>query len=194
MSLPVFTIDGILPPFIGQGPGDDPALMSPYRADAIECVARFGTSNNRRKILCRWLDHRAELRKIGLKDGFQWLDGSFLEEKNPKDLDLVCFFYLPTQLSSEEEQIAFWNQNFQLFDRMAVKADFSLDAFFLPLDSTPETLVSLSRYYLQLFSHQRESYLWKGMVQVSMDDLADGGAKELLSAPLPDVTPEEDRS
>ncbi len=165
--------------------------MSPYEADAVEIVSRLGNSESRRQILSRWLDHRSALRSIGIDQGFQWLDGSFLEEKDPKDLDVVCFFYFPESVRTEDDQYCLWSANLQLFERSAVKSGYSLDAFFLPLQMSPEALVSLSRYYLQLFSHQRESYLWKGMLQVRLEDTNDDGAKELLLVPLPAIEAEE---
>lgn len=191
MPIPGFTIDGIIPPFTGIGPGDDPSLMSPYEADALEVVVRLGTSVKRREILGKWLDHRSALRGIGLQTGFQWLDGSFLEEKEPRDLDIVSFLNLPTNVETEEEQTAFFNINLELLDRDQVKLQFQLDAFFLALSMSPETLVLLSRYYLQLFSHQRESYLWKGMIQVRLEDANDGGAREQLLVPLRQAEPAE---
>jgi len=191
MSIPGFTIDGILPPFTGAGPGDDASLMSPYSVDALDFVIRFGVTDGRRKILNSWLDHRAALRNIGITEGFQWLDGSFLEEKEPKDLDIVCFIRLPQNVSTEAEIQALWTDSFGLFDRSEVKATYSLDAFFIDLMGSPEGLVSLSRYYLQLFSHQRVTFLWKGMIQVPLEDANDAQAREQLLVPLPTGQPEE---
>lgn len=192
MPIPAFSIDGILPPFTGSGPGDDPAFMSPYPADALEVMVLLGTSQKRREILGKWLNHRSALRNIGLNSGFQWLDGSFLESKEPKDLDIVSFIYRPASLSSEESILAFWNSNLGILDRDQVKAAFLLDAFFLELNGNPESLVSLSRYYLQLFSHQRESYLWKGMIQVPLEDANDAAARELMQVPLGADNPGDD--
>jgi len=191
MSIPVFTIDGILPPFTGTGPGDHVSLMSPYTADAIEVVRRFGATTGRRRILNGWLEHRTALREIGIANGSQWLDGSFLEEKEPNDLDIVCFIRLPENVSTEQEQVLFWNNHRALFDRSGIKNAFLLDAFFLPLDGDPETLVSVSRYYLQLFSHQRETFLWMGMIQVPLEDANDAEAREKLLVPLPVEEPQE---
>jgi hypothetical protein len=191
MSIPLFSIDGILPPFTGKGPGDNPSFMSPYEVDAQEVVRRFCTSGQRKQILKGWLDHRAALRSIGITRGFQWLDGSFLEEKEPHDLDIVSFVYLPDNAKTEEEQIQLWTSNSELFDRALVKGTYQLDAFFLSLEDEPETLVSLTRYFLQLFSHQRETFLWKGMIQVPLDDANDAGAREQLLVPIPTTEPEE---
>jgi hypothetical protein len=187
MSIPLFTIDGILPPFAGADPGDSPSLMSPFAVDSIEVALRFGTTDRRRQILNGWLDHRAALREIGIVEGFQWLDGSFLEEKEPNDLDVVCFIRLPRSVRTEEEQFALWNNNLAHFDRSAVRATYSLDCFFIPLDSSPEDLISLSRYFLQLFSHQRQTFLWKGMIQVPLEVADDALAREQLLVPLPNV-------
>ena len=80
------------------------------------------------------------LRGIGITNGFQWLDGSFLEEKEPKDLDIVCFFYLPDNVKTEEEQLSLWKENLALFERSAVKSAYFLDAFILDLKGSPEAL------------------------------------------------------
>lgn len=192
MPIPAFTIDGILPPFTGSaGPGDDPSLMSPYEADALEIAVLFGTSEKRREILNKWLDHRSALRGVGFTAGFQWLDGSFLENKEPKDLDIVSFVNFPAGLVTEKDRISFWMNNLGILDRDHVKASYLLDAFFVDLGGSPELLVSLSRYYLQLFSHQRESYLWKGMIQVPLEDANDAQAREQLLVPLPVDQPGE---
>jgi hypothetical protein len=55
------------------------------------------------------------------------------------------------------------------------------------MDGDAETLVLMSRYFLQLFSHQRSTYLWKGMLQVRMDDIQDDSAALLrLSSGSPE--------
>jgi hypothetical protein len=193
MGIPLFTIDGILPPFTGTDPGDDPSLMSPYWVNAEEVVRRFCTTAQRRQILEGWLDHRVALRRIGIASGFQWLDGSFLEEKEPKDLDIVCFMRLPEEVNTDDEKLALLNEHLALFDRSDVKRAYSLDAFFIDLSGSPESLVSLSRYFLQLFSHPRETVLWKGMIQVPLEDANDTEAREQLEVPMPTTEPEESR-
>ena len=178
--IPVFTIDGLLPPFQGSDPGQQPAFLSPYEVTAFEVVERFGSTDNRREILRKWLEHRAALRGIGLDRGFQWLDGSFVENKEPKDIDLVSFVYRPLAAVDETQWRAFMNANSGLLQRNRIKQVFNLDAFFLDMDGDAETLVLISRYFLQLFSHQRSTYLWKGMLQVRMDDIQDDAAALLL--------------
>ena len=70
--------------------------MSPYAATALEVVTTFGDSPERQVILRGWLAHRAAMREAGFRKGFQWLDGSFVEDKQPRDLDIVTFLYRPT--------------------------------------------------------------------------------------------------
>ncbi|WP_397463220.1 DUF6932 family protein [Rhizobium ruizarguesonis] len=77
MPIPSFTIDGVLPPYVGsKAPGGAFEDLSPYEVSAPEVVSTLGTTQNRRDILRRWLNHRSELRAAGITQGFQWLDGS----------------------------------------------------------------------------------------------------------------------
>lgn len=63
--------------------------------------------------------------------------------------------------------------------------NFSLDAFPVDLDGSPEALVGSARYFLGLFSHRRGDDLWKGMLQVRIEDIADDEAA--LAALGPDT-------
>ena len=60
---------------------------------------RLGTTAERRGILRQFLDFRERLTTEGLTNGFQWLDGSFLEdievrESRPhKDLDVITVYW-----------------------------------------------------------------------------------------------------
>lgn len=53
----------------------------------------------RRELLKGLLEFRSELHRIGLVDGIQWLDGSFIENveeiegRHPKDIDVVTFLF-----------------------------------------------------------------------------------------------------
>ena len=52
MPIPGFTIDGILPPFVGpNGPGGTPEDLSPYAVTAIEVVTTLALTDDRKKIL-----------------------------------------------------------------------------------------------------------------------------------------------
>lgn len=185
MPIPPFNISGVLPPYLGFTAGGQASHMSPYRATTTEVITQFDYSLPRRDILAGWLSYRIALRQIGINRGFQWLDGSFLEDKErligqpPNDLDIVVFVKRPARMRTNPMFRHFINANAALFDRSRVRASFLLDAFWIDLNGDPSVSVDAARYYLQLFSHQRAG-LWKGMVQVRQDDSANDRA--LLAA------------
>jgi len=177
MPIPAFTIDGVIPPYVGpDGPGGAAEDMSPYVATALEVVSTLASSYERRNILRGWLRHRADLRAVGFERGFQWLDGSFVEDKRPRDLDVVSFLYRPQGIQDPHQLLMVMRANGNLFVRNLVKTEYSLDAFPVDLDGSPEALVSSARYFLGLFSHRRGDDVWKGMLQVRFEDVADDAA------------------
>lgn len=164
MSIPDFTLEGVLPPFRGDNPGGPGSLMSPFQATPSEVVERFGRSDGRTEILARWLEHRKALARAGISEGFQWLDGSFVEDKEPNDLDVVLFLRRPSEVGARE----FLEKNIDILERGRVKRDFRLDLLLVDLGGTARGLVDATRYYLQLFSHQRDTFIWKGIVHVPL--------------------------
>ncbi len=186
MPIPAYTIDGVLPPYVGPaGPGGAAEDMSPYAVTAIEVAATFATTDERKAILRGWLRHRAALRAVGFDRGFQWLDGSFVENKNPRDLDVVTFLYRPPGIHGGDDLAKLLRANLNLFGRAQVKAAYNLDFFAIDLDGSAEALVNLSRYLLGLFSHRRDDDLWKGMLQVRIEDAADDAAAIAALGPDP---------
>ena len=186
MPIPTFTIDGVLPPYVGAvGPGGASEDMSPYVVTAIEIVTTLGITDERKAILRGWLHHRSALRAIGLDKGFQWLDGSFVENKDPKDLDVVTFLYRPPVIVNPGDWAGFTLANIALFNRDQVKATFKVDFIPVDLNGSPEGLVSTARYWLGLFSHRRGDDLWKGMLQVRLENVADDSAAMSVLGPDP---------
>jgi hypothetical protein len=127
-------------------------------------------------ILTKWLAHRDQLRQLGLASGFQWLDGSFVERKNPDDLDVVTFFLRP-RATNANDMALLMAQNPNVFSRLAAKGTYRLDVFWIDMNARPEAVVDATRYYCGLFSHRRVDYLWKGMLRVDLgpkavDDIA----------------------
>ncbi len=175
MPIPDFTIDGVLPPFVGaNGPGGAVEDMSPYAASALEVVSTFGHTDRRKTILKGWLRYREALRSVGFNRGFQWLDGSFVEQKDPKDLDIVTFPYRPIGTEKVEDFHKLLKAHQQLlFDRTWIKQTFNLDAFFVDLNGSPEATVKATRYWVGLFSHRRGDNLWKGILQARLDSVDD---------------------
>jgi hypothetical protein len=185
MPIPPFTIDGILPPYVGpNGPGGAVEDMSPYLVTATEIVTTLGISDNRKTILRNWLRHRAALRTIGFERGLQWLDGSFVEQKEPRDLDVVSFLHRPIAAQDQTSIARLLDANINLFGRNQVKSEFMLDLFIVDLGGSAETLVNMTRYYLGLFSHRRNGDNWKGMLQTRLEDIADDTAALAALGPV----------
>ncbi|OYZ12930.1 MAG: hypothetical protein B7Y35_15675 [Sphingomonadales bacterium 28-64-96] len=89
---------------------------------------------------------------------------------------MVSFLYRPPGIAAPSQLLAVMRANGHLFQRNLVKAEFRLDAFPIDLDGSAEALVSLARYFLGLFSHRRGDDLWKGMLQVRLEDADDDAA------------------
>lgn len=180
--IPQTNASSVLPPFTGTEPGIR-AAMSPYESTIQEFVTRFATSPERVAILRGLLAYRRELIALGITSGWQWIDGSFVEDvetlrgRAPADIDLVTFSRIP---GNPAEKRALAMANMHLFDRNRTKADYLCDAFFVDLDKKPELLVDDSRYWFGLFSHQRDTALWKGMVKLPLQGQADDDAATAL--------------
>lgn len=181
--IPSVNSSGVLPPFLPGNEPADPAAMAPYRASIKELASEFATTPERAAIFTGLLDFRDKMRNAGIDQGFQWIDGSFLEDcekirgRPPKDIDLVTFARRPPNYQQAAEWKAFVTSNLDLFSRVAVKAAYKCDAFYVDLFLPPEAVVACSRYWFGLFSHQRSTYLWKGMIEVPLiDDDADARA------------------
>ena len=155
--------------------------MSPFGSTVLAVVDRFGTTPNRCNILHDWLSHRRELRDAGIIKGFQWLDGSFVEDKEPNDLDLVTFLHRPAGCEDLSNWIAWLEEHKTRLVRDDVKRKYRLDFFAIDLYGDPETTVDVSSYFLGLFSHKRSTNQWKGMVKVRLEE-DDSEAAKLLSA------------
>src|SRR5437870_989332 len=99
MPVPDFDHNAVLPPHLG-----DPrqrTQLSPYPVGSEEVCQKLATSDDRREILRGWLRFRQTIRALGVQEGFQWLDGSFLEDvelaegRAPRDLDVITFYRTP---------------------------------------------------------------------------------------------------
>jgi hypothetical protein len=68
-----------------------------------------------------------------------------------------------------------------LFSSARAKADFHVDGYMVILGEsmTAETVRSIA-YWYSLWSHQRETYTWKGFVQIDLTPDADKSTEEIL--------------
>jgi hypothetical protein len=185
--IPAFNHSHVLPPFEGERMTS--ARSSPYLVTASELAQRFATSVARQVILDGLLRYRAELRRLGFSQGFQWLDGSFVEDvearedRAPNDIDVVTFAYPPAGLSKAEIN-GMMSSHPALFDHDQCKTGFHCDTAIINLTTSAEWLVTQTRYWYGLYSHRRGDSLWKGLLQLprnSDDESADAYLQSLPS-------------
>ena len=176
VTIPDWSALGLLPPIDSASPTS--IERSPYVVSLKDLVLRFATSPERKAILLGFLQYRALLHRFGATDGFQWLDGSFMEEvemleqRPPNDLDVVSFISgaLP------EESDAY-------LEHGAAKTAFKVDSYFVELDQLPpRELTYLSTYWYSMWSHRRNQ-TWKGFLQVELAPDEDAEALAWLTRP-----------
>ena len=183
MPIPQFDHNDVLPPHVGDV--TQSANMSPYRVTSLEAAERLGTSPERTAILLGWLDLRSDLRRLNFSGGFQWLDGSFLEDVEkirgvpPNDLDAVTFFAAPVGPVDPALVAVITNH-------AATKSRYRVDHYLVPLADRPERLVDQTRFWFGLFSHQKATAVWKGMLHVDlMTDAVATLARQHLASTKP---------
>ena len=179
--IPDWDGDGVIPPVDPLAPAS--FNRSPYRAPLVDVVERFGDSPARRGLMAGLLDFRAALHGAGLVRGFQWIDGSFVENaeysrgRSPGDVDVVTFFYVPEGHTKESLVRASPN----VFDRIAIKLDFGVDSYFAGLNQNDaEIIVGRAAYWYGLWSHTKDRLRWKGFVEVDLDPGEDEAARAAL--------------
>ncbi|WP_442852487.1 DUF6932 family protein [Roseovarius sp. TM1035] len=161
---------GVLPPV---RPGSHPAGpdRSPYMISLYELVNRFAISPERAVILKGLIEYRSDLYATGIVDGFQWVNGSFLEDvesnenRPPNDVDVVTYIVLPSGTS----QAGLLPALAPLMDKNATKAKYKVDAHVFSLQQVTVPNVC---YWYSLWSHRRDG-LWKGFAQIPLDPSGD---------------------
>ena len=177
VAIPGFNSQGILPPFSSEAPASRD--RSPYRASLRDFVLRFGNTATRQDLVQGFLNFRGALAKIGLVNGFQWVDGSFLEDietvenRDPRDIDVVTFYHLP----EGETQETLFAAAPRIFSPQDTKKDYRVDAYYVQLNAgTAEPMVEQATYWNSLWSHRRNGQ-WKGYLQIDLSPSEDQEAK-----------------
>ena len=172
--LPKWTMAGVVPPVRPNVEGHDPD-RSPYQVGLDEVVEMFAITQERADILSGLFDYREALHNAGLVTGFQWLDGSFLENiedlegRPPNDIDVVTFFELPVG----QTQTSLLPLTADLFDPDQTKQNFSVDAYPFEIGSSlNETAVRRTAYWYSMWSHRRDG-VWKGFAQIDLSPAND---------------------
>ena len=181
VALPGWNSAGLLPPMDEVRPVWPD--RSPYPVSLTECVTRLGSSSVRRSILDGLMRYRNRLHRLGLVDGFQWLDGSFMEDvkrrerRDPRDVDVVTFYRLPPGRS----QADFFAADPSLFvDRPGIRSSFFVDGYFENLATNTRRLVERAAYWYSVWSHSRD-FTWKGFVQIDLSPQEDATAVATLA-------------
>lgn len=177
----LFNMAGVIPPIDQQYPTSD--HRSPYLLKVVDFIKLFSFTKERIEILNGLLNYRAELYKVGVISGFQWLDGSFatdienLEQRPPNDIDVVTFFDLP----GEESQKSFFPKIRSLIDPLQTKSMFKVDAYSVVLGSTlTPPLIQKMTYWYSMWSHRKSDNMWKGFIKLDLSPSEDEEAIKLL--------------
>lgn len=166
---------------------------APYRVELLGVVQRFGETPERRAILAGLVAYRNALRAVGITAGFQWIDGSFVEdcEKNrgrpPSDIDIITFSVRPQKYRDSGSWREFVKSRPDLFDPEVSKGEYKCDAYFVDLAAHPVHVVAQTRYWFGLFSHQRDTYLWKGMLEIPLAE-SDRDVERILGSEKRDAS------
>ena len=180
--IPAWNPAGVIPAHDQANPTSH--ARSPYAASLLDVITRFGNTKARRNLLQKWLDFRAVLYQVGFTRGFQWIDGSFVEnterirKRPPNDIDLVTFFYVPDGYNGP----VLLQRYPGLFNPEFVKYHYAMDAYFVELNQIRlEESIEQALYWYSLWSHTRTER-WKGYLQVDLTPDHDAAARAKLEA------------
>lgn len=176
MPIPDFAAHGALPPFI-SGHATVPGARSPYAATMLDVVERFCTSPDRARLLKGLNRYREHLHSGGFVSGYQWIDGSFVEnveklrKRSPSDIDVVTLFNRPLKYQADPRS---WSEDFEghlftsYFDTNAMKPVYRCDTYGIDLDVGSRALVRNSTYWFGLFSDMRDTVSKKGIIEIPL--------------------------
>lgn len=171
MSIPDFNNQGLLPPYNGER--EDMHQASPYPATTLELCQKFGSTPQRREILHGYLKFRSLLHQLQVVEGFQWVDGRFLEQDTPKGdgpeyIQVVTF----CKDSPLFEDPTFDEISAPLTAPLEdIRKQFRVDPLLVSLDWPLQDVISHTRHYSGLLSHQQETGVWKGMLEIKLHTL-----------------------
>lgn len=176
MTVPAFSANGVLPPFVNGNP-TEPNSRSPYIATMEEIIDVFCTSAARARLLKGLNEYRKHLFQGGFVTGYQWLDGSFVENvellrgRPPSDIDVVTLFHRPVKYQADD---AAWVNDYRLllhnqfFNTHLIKPKYNCDTYAIDMDAAPKSMIRSTTYWFGLFSDIRGSSEKKGIVEVPL--------------------------
>ena len=182
LTIPDWDDNKVLPPIHPDAPEGkefDSLYRSPYVAKLVDFVTRFATTPERAELMEKFLDYRAALHQSDISEGFQWINGSFVENiersskpHSPKDIDVVTFFFGNENNARHRE----------LLDPRITEPNFDVDGYGIELGKplTVATAVEIG-FWHDLWSH-RIDHVWKGFIQIDLDPEEDPPARHRLHA------------
>ena len=111
-------------------------------------------------------------------------------KRPPNDVDVVTYFHLPagaTQATVAASAPELFPSTEAEHD--ALKNKYNVDAFPISLGSNSERLVDRSAYWYGVWGHQRETFKWKGFLQLDLNPAEDAAARALLTTTTIGCTP-----
>lgn len=177
--IPDFSHNHVIPPHLGNP--TQKQEVSPYMCNIVEFCNFFATNTERIDILKGFVRFRILMIENGIINGYQWIDGSFSENieesegRTPNDIDVVTFgrgltkeFY--SVIATKFPEFIYPSKS---------KEKFKVDHYAVPYDMDPEFTVEYTRYWCQLFSHNRNG-VWKGMLKLPLYSTPEEDEKALL--------------
>lgn len=177
MSVIEFNEQGLLPTFLGS-----PTSLqnrSPFQY-SIECFARDfidgyeGFNAERRsKLIMGLLGYRKLLYDHGIVKGFNWIDGSFVTNKEllvgapPNDLDVYSILELP----EGETQESLADKFPYISDHDKILQDLSLDTYFHFVDTDNfnyDSTIKSAVYFHSIWTQYKNTTLYKGYIRVDL--------------------------
>ena len=186
MPIPDLTKTGVLPPHHGSQNGGPVRKtdLSPFPATTLELCQKFGDTPERRVILRGYLQFRARLTDLQVVNGFQWVDGHFLEDyekrsrKAPDHIRVVTFCY-PSAMVSDPH---YARLSEPLKKGRDTRATFHVDHSLIPLNWPTQDIIEATRFQSAILSHS-DNGVWKGYVRINLNTLPeDAAASEHLAA------------
>ena len=144
-----------------------------------EFIRRFAINEDRSVILVGLLDYREALHSIRITEGFQWINGSFVEHiearesRPPRDIDVVTFYKLPESVM---------NEHIHLFESEETTTLYKVDAHGVALDAPmTQEHVEYVAFWQNVWTHRIDGTP-KGMVHIPLDPREDPPARETLES------------
>lgn len=180
----MWNIQGVISPIAIGEEGHSPK-RSPYPISINEFVQNFAFSTERIEILIGFLAYRRAIYLSGIEAGFQWVNGSFVEniesiaERAPNDIDVVTFSNLYKTIP---DYIDWAERNNNLVDNPIAKSQYKVDSYWVDMDlGFNEASIKRCTYWYSMWSHQRDTNIWKGFFVIPLSPSDDIEALKYLS-------------